>query len=202
MERVCEVCGKPKQQRAYGMDLCNKHYAQYRRHGKFLEKTIYDKNDIVIDGDVVEIILRNNSAEEVARTKVSYSKMAIVKEHKWYLAPNGYVANAKNGVYLHRFLLNADNNELVDHEDGNPLNNLDSNIRKCTRSQNNMNRKAKGVYVDNRMSEGTKKWYAEITVDRKKKRLGHFYTEEDAIKARIKAEEEYFGEFRRKDKYS
>ena len=41
-------------------------------------------------------------------------------------------------------------------------------------------------------NEKKKKWYAYIKLQKKKKHLGYFGMEEDAHKARLKAEEEYF----------
>jgi hypothetical protein len=46
----------------------------------------------------------------------------------------------------------------------------------------------KGVYWD----EKSNKWIARISINRKRKNLGSFLTKEDAIAARLKAEEEYY----------
>ena len=39
------------------------------------------------------------------------------------------------------------------------------------------------------------KWAAYIKINKKMKRLGRFIKKEDAIRARLQAEKEYFGEF-------
>ena len=39
------------------------------------------------------------------------------------------------------------------------------------------------------------KWHAVITINKKKINLGYYISKEDAIKARLKGEKEYFGEF-------
>jgi hypothetical protein len=93
--------------------------------------------------------------------------------------------------------------KLVDHEDGNGLNNKIKNLRLATTPENGRNRRLQktntsgitGVHWNKRR----KKWEAHIKVNFKKKWLGYFVNKEDAIQARKEAEKKYFGEFRRKD---
>lgn len=42
------------------------------------------------------------------------------------------------------------------------------------------------------------KWIAQITFQRVNHLLGRFDSKEDAVKARLKAEQEYFGKYRKK----
>lgn len=87
----------------------------------------------------------------------------------------------------------------IDHIDRDPMNNRRSNLRKATRSQQGMNRKRQsnntsgfiGVYWNKR----EKKWVAALKINGKQKPLGYFLNKDDAIKARLRAEKEYFGEF-------
>lgn len=91
--------------------------------------------------------------------------------------------------------------EEVDHRDTNPLNNLESNLRLATRSQNNMNKNKyrnnssgfKGVYID----KG--RWRAEICVNKQRIRLGSYATAEEAYRAYCKAAKELHGEFFKSD---
>lgn len=61
-------------------------------------------------------------------------------------------------IHMHRLITNAQEGFMVDHRDGNPLNNQRCNLRVCTGSNNNMNRNIgsrnksgfKGVYWDSR----------------------------------------------------
>lgn len=81
----------------------------------------------------------------------------------------------------------------VDHKDGNPSNNKPDNLRAASRSLNARNRKRvdgtrsvrPGVYWDARVG----KWRAEIKLRGVKTHLGCFASREDAIAARVKAEE-------------
>ena len=107
----------------------------------------------------------------------------------------------KNTVVLfHRIVMNCLNDKIsVDHINHKTNDNRKSNLRLATQSQNLMNRSigknntsgVTGVSFDNH----SRKWSAEIKIDRKKKVLGHFENLEDAVKARKKAEKELFGYF-------
>jgi hypothetical protein len=99
--------------------------------------------------------------------------------------------------YIHRVIMNAPKGFVVDHIDGNTLNNSKSNLRVCTQSKNIMNR----VTGKNNKSGKTgvkkykNKWIATITENGSPKRLGSFNTIEEAIRAREIAEEEIYKEF-------
>lgn len=75
-------------------------------------------------------------------------------------------------------------NVVVDHKDGNKLNNHKDNLQIITQRKN-CTKEAKGSskYVGVRWRESRKKWVASITIDAKKISLGHFDNEEDAAKA-------------------
>lgn len=91
----------------------------------------------------------------------------------------------------------------IDHRDGNRLNNRWENLREATWQQNALNRShnsnnksgVKGVYP---RSGGRTKWYATIDYSGKRTFLGSFEDKSDAIKARIEAEQEIFGEWARR----
>lgn len=101
--------------------------------------------------------------------------------------------------YLHRVIMNAGPHDVVDHIDGNKLNCTRSNLRICTQADNTKNVGLRsdnssgipGVYwVSTRL-----KWAAQISVDGRTVSLGRFDEISDAINARRKAEDLYYGEF-------
>lgn len=89
--------------------------------------------------------------------------------------------------------------EIVDHIDGNTLNNCRNNLRVCTYSQNHYNRKKyensqyKGICYVKRQG----KWIAGIKVNRKRIYLGAYETPEEAHEAYKTAALKYAGEFAR-----
>lgn len=164
-----------------------------------LRNTLHYKNDYVIRDDYAEIILRKTNGKEKCRAKISISRIDKAKDIVWFASGTNYVTGRVNGdiVTLHRFLLDAKEDEIVDHINHDKFDNRDENIRICTRSQNAMNTKEpttnksgfKGV------SKHRGKWRAYITINKKQIHLGMFDNYEDAVKARLVANKKYQGEF-------
>ncbi|MCU5407988.1 HNH endonuclease [Bacillus cereus] len=101
---------------------------------------------------------------------------------------------------LHRYILgihNEDPKMLVDHINGNTLDNRRENLRICTPLQNQANKKSKGYCWDKQ----TKKWRARLGMNGKLKCLGFFNTPEEAQQVYRKAHAEAFGEFSPYHKY-
>lgn len=104
-------------------------------------------------------------------------------------APTG----GRRTLYLHRAIMERDGYDLtglmVDHRDGCGLNNLRSNLRVATPSENGANRRgaAKGStsrFVGVSYHTRSRKWRAKICIDKKSIYLGYFSTEEAAAQAR------------------
>ena len=128
-----------------------------------------------------------------------------IKNMCWNMNPKGYIeAPYKDShVLLHRFLLNAPDNLLVDHVHGDDskYDNRRYNIRLATNQENCRNH---GIAKDNKTgvtgvnwSKAAKKWRAYIGVNGKNVHLGTFMSFEDAVNARKEAERNLFGEFSR-----
>lgn len=202
--KKCKICGLESNRLRRGM--CPKHYKQWLRHGHCINnnsRSKYDPNEIVICDDYAEIILYDKYGSEKDRALIDIDDIDKVKNIKWHLTHYGYVSNNENKQQLHRFIMNCPEDMVVDHINHNILDNRKSNLRICTKQQNNMNvKKGKnntsgivGVCWDKCIN----KWLAQITYNYKNIYLGHFNTKEEAIEARKQAEIDLFGDYRNKE---
>lgn len=159
----------------------------------------------LVDG--YEIYCKNTVA---VIDKDDYNK---VVKYKWNLhtdsvntylrAYKGYKENGvKEYIFLHNLIMdNLNKNFIIDHIDGNTLNNRKNNLRRCDLKKNELNKKKpknntsghKGVSY----SPIERKWKAYITHNNKRIHLGTFINKEDAVKVRKEAENKYFKDFNR-----
>jgi hypothetical protein len=134
----------------------------------------------------------------------------LIKPYKWCLAEgsntfyartSNIVSNPVRGMRMHRLILEPEPGEMIDHKNGNGLDNRRLNLRLATRAQNGMNRapnrnatsRYKGVSWDNQKGE----WFACIRVEGKRIRLGFHACEIEAARAYDEAARHYFREFAR-----
>lgn len=102
---------------------------------------------------------------------------------------------------MHRLLTGCPEGLVVDHINGDSLDNRRSNLRICTQRQNRWNRakrmraqsKFKGVWFD----KDRDLWIAQIGHDSDRLRLGAFEREEDAARQYDRAARLLFGAFAR-----
>lgn len=121
---------------------------------------------------------------------------------KWILLINGkhkYAIRRENGkpIMMHRVIMRVSDGFIVDHRNGNGLDNTRSNLRVCTNEENIRNRKLnqnsttgyKGVTRRN------SRFTAKVVFQGKDYFLGRFDTAVEAAKAYDKKAKELFGEF-------
>lgn len=112
---------------------------------------------------------------------------------------NVFPDNPRKKFFLHRLIMNViDEDIYVDHIDGNPLNNQKSNLRKCTPSQNSMNRgkTVKNIVGFKGVSRGKDgKYTVHISVNNIKMHGGTFGTIEQAAAKYNELAHQYHGEF-------
>jgi hypothetical protein len=102
---------------------------------------------------------------------------------------------------MHRLIMGLEfgDKRVVDHIDGNPLNNRRSNLRVCTHRENMRNRKhhASSSNALKGVKKNGNRWRATITIDYAQKNLGSFSTAEEAHAAYCRAAAALHGEFAR-----
>lgn len=200
LEHKCEVCGKMwrKKLKADGKVVCNKHYKQFKKFGYFKDsspRTQKDRNYIEVVGDIAYIYLYDKRYNVCAKAIIDSEDVEKVRNWKWRLR-NGYCyghgGSRQTHNFLHRLIMDVDECEIVDHINQNKLDNRKCNLRKCTKSTNQMNvNKYKGV----QSVPDKNKWKAHIKKNGKLIYLGTFYIEEEAYYCRWYAERIIFGEF-------
>lgn len=109
-----------------------------------------------------------------------------------------YAATTRSGriVTMHRMIMRPPKAMLVDHIDGNSLNNRRSNLRICTPAQNRQNtrpRRKTSRFIG--VSRRGKEFIARIKHKNKSIYLGTFSREEDAAHARDKKAEQLHPQF-------
>lgn len=125
-----------------------------------------------------------------------------IKEYCWFFNHGYVVANKANGtgfIRLHRFVLDAPDDCVVDHVNHQIEDCRKSNLRLASFSENNMNHTIrtdnKSGYTGIYWHKAAQKWVAEIRKNNQKVYLGSYNNLEDAITARKQAEDQYFNKF-------
>ena len=125
-----------------------------------------------------------------------------IKDYYWYNR-YGYFSNETiNGkIYLHKLIMNVSEleNMVIDHINRQRNDNRKCNLRLATVIQNSYNanipKDNTSGYIGITWDKSRNKWIAGIKVNYKRINLGRYHDIEDAIKVRLKAEKQYFGEF-------
>lgn len=149
------------------------------------------------DSDGYAIVpIVNRKRETVKHARVSDEDWHRCMKYKWSMTTGGYCQAYAEGKLskMHRFIIDAPDDKIVDHIDNDRLNNARDNLRLCDHRTNNHNKAKKtnatsqyaGVY-----SSG-KAWIAEIRKDGVRYMLGRFDTELEAARTyNLKATEMY-----------
>ena len=124
----------------------------------------------------------------------------LLSAHRWHAARRGrtfYAASRIGGKYvlMHRFILGAKNGSLVDHRDGNGLNNTRENLRLASATQNATNRVGHGESQFPCVRRINGKWCAFVTKGGREIYLGFHESEAAAAGVAFAAAQRVHGEF-------
>jgi len=123
-----------------------------------------------------------------------------IKDYCWYFDKDGYLVayDGNKHIRMHRLVMNCPDGMEVDHEFHNEWDNRKEHLRIVTKSQNGMNKNIPSNNTSGIIGVSynqNNKWMAKITKNKKQMYIGQYENKDDAIKARLEAEQKYFGEF-------
>ena len=204
---VCSICGEPMDSHFNNIPYCKKHYLQMRRHGRILERTIFDKNEWILFDNYAACITYKKDGTPNSIVKVDLDYVENLKQYKIYCRTHDcgkqYACICIEGrkILLHRYLMNIHNQEYtirncIDHINGDSLDNRIANLRVCTVKQNTQNvRKGNKIIGISKSPNKNNRWIARIMSNYRTINLGYFDTYEEAVIARLSKEKEICGEF-------
>lgn len=150
------------------------------------------KNKVIIKGDIADIHINskkygsfivNLDVEDLPRIEETFSSLYLhavkCKIKTLYYVKGEFEGNK---ILIHRFIMNCPKDYVIDHIDGNPLNNRKTNLRICTQGENRLNtmnigKFPKGVTLDKRRN----KFFVRITLEKGyEKFIGYYETLEEA----------------------
>lgn len=132
-------------------------------------------------------------------TLVDANQVENLGKHNWVWChrkmPIGYAELPRNQGFMHRIVMRAPKGMMVDHLNGNSLDNRKQNLRICTNRENQQNRTnhRSGRLVGASFHKETGKWRARIKIDGNQKHIGLFKTEIEAHEAYMNALKELAG---------
>lgn len=158
----------------------------------------YMKGKMVIEIKGYRILIDDDIAPAILARKWHVSR----RSYGVYFATTIWTYNGKSyEVRLHRIIAEAPPGVLVDHRNGNTLDNRRENLRWCTNSQNAQNRSDghKGIAGYRGVTIERNRFRAKIKVGGQSIHIGYFDTPEEASEAYEKKAKELFGEFYREE---
>ena len=205
----CEICGRKvnKKIRMGGHTLCYKHMHQLHKYGKFLDnipRTNSDLNDYVVSDGVAYFNLYNQKNEKIATFIIDVCDIQKVKYHKWRLS-HGHVVTGLPSKGQQRDLSHVvldipkDDSVVVDHINGDTLDNTRGNLRICSQGENVLNKRFMSNNTSGFIGVSYKKdrdrYDPEIRFGYTRCHLGMTKTIEEAVYKRYIAEQLLFGEY-------
>lgn len=218
--KKCTICGR-ETNRTYNLhgykNVCSKHMHQIMKYGHPLDsisRTNSDLNDYITDGIIATFNLYNQKNEKISEFIIDFDDLEKVKYHKWRLNHNHVVTGLpakRTQRDLSHVILDLsleelrEKQEVVDHINGNPLDNRKVNLRICSQSENTLNKS----FTSNNTSgfigvsyrSDRNRYDPEIRISGNRCHLGYTATLEEAVYKRYAAEELVFKDFANQEEH-
>lgn len=210
---VCDICGREifKKNRIGGYTVCPKHMHQWFEHRRFLDNNPRTQNDLneyrLREDGTVEFDCYDANSKVVGQFIIDREDLSKVRYHKWRIdtcnhVVTGNCTKTKPRKELSWLVMDmpTDSELVIDHINGNPLDNRRLNLRICTQGENSCNKhfmsnntsSAIGVCWD----KARRRWAPEICKDYQRWHLGRYKSFDEAAFVRDYAETILFGEFK------
>lgn len=158
------------------------------------------------DGSLLEATIDTEDLEKLKQFKYKWGAAWDPRVPAYYARSSMY-DGMKNGkgtykmVYLHRFVMDAEDGEYIDHKSRNTLDNRKRNLRSITQSKNMQNRSGKNKnntsgYRNVSYIKDEGKYIVQLQVDGKNKRLGEFDDVHEAGKFAEEMRKKYYGKYK------
>ena len=158
-KQKCDFCDSynTTNSKKYGLWICSKHRRQLDLYGQIKERTIFDKNAIIIENDYAKISMYNKNHEIIVQAIIDIDDIPKISRYKWNIS-KGYVITKQGAshIKLHRLIMGdvLEDGKEIDHINRNKLDNRKSNLRVVTHSENMNN-----LGISSRNTSGVKGIY-------------------------------------------
>lgn len=112
--------------------------------------------------------------------------LELVKPYTWHISGNNYIVSHSQRrsegktLNFHRLVMNTSENQVVDHQNGNRLDNRKTNLINCTTRYNNFNKKTTKPYRGVTYCKQMNKYRAKTKNNGKTVHLGYFDDPQEA----------------------
>lgn len=173
---------------------------------------LYTKGSSLMASDTTVSVPLQSKKHKGLAALVDHADVSLVSEYDWhpvwdrntksfYAVTTVKERGRRRPVRMHRLVVAAKNDEFVDHINHDTLDNRRTNLRLCSRSQNQANQRKcegktseyKGVYWNRQCS----RWQAQIRFKGESHHLGLFLDEVSAAMAYDHAAQALFGDYAR-----
>jgi hypothetical protein len=150
--------------------------------------------------------IKVESKGQIYKVLVDADDYERLSRFRWFMTKNkrGYMyavrsLDRRRQISMHREIMNPPKDRMVDHANGNTLDNRKSNLRVCSRAQNAINsikaRSAEQRFKGVTFNKADQCFHAAITQDRQVKYIGSYRTAMEAALAYDKFAMHIHGEF-------